>query len=65
MLAFKGAPARFPVLREDRALQQYVVWNSKMEGWAQDYIDRELSGGPYIAVHLRIGSDWVHMLLYV
>lgn len=30
-----------------------------MQSWVQDYIDREMSGEPYIAVHLRIGSDWV------
>lgn len=59
VLAFKGAPASFPVQRVNRPLQQYVVWNTRMQGWAQDYIDREMSGEPYIAVHLRIGSDWV------
>ena len=30
-----------------------------MRGWVEDYVQREMSGEPYIAVHLRIGSDWV------
>ena len=59
MLAFKGAPASFPVQRFNRALQQYVVWNSQMKGWTEEYVQREMSGEAYIAVHLRIGSDWV------
>ena len=59
VLAFKGPPASFPVQIINRPLQQYVVWNKRMQDWAQEYVEREMSGGPYIAVHLRIGSDWV------
>ena len=59
VLAFKGPPASFPVQIINRPLQQYVVWNSRIQSWGQDYVDREMSGEPYLAVHLRIGSDWV------
>lgn len=58
VLAFKGPPASFPVQIINRPLQQYVVWNSRIQSWGQDYVDREMSGEPYLAVHLRIGSDW-------
>ena len=60
VLAFKGAPAAFPVLPEHRALQQYVVWNKRMEREATDYINNTFGvGTPYIGVHLRMGTDWV------
>ena len=59
VLALKGAPAAFPVKKTNRVLQRYLVWNSQMRGWVEDYVQREMSGEPYIAVHLRIGSDWV------
>ena len=62
VLAFKGAPARFPVQKENRPLQQYVVWNSRMEQWVHEYINQEFNGEPYIAAHLRMGSDWVSSL---
>ena len=65
VLAFKGAPASFPVQIINRPLQQYVVWNSHMQDWIQSYVETEMSGGQYIAVHLRIGSDWVSITLLI
>ena len=60
MLAFKGAPASFPVLPENRGLQRYVMWNQRMEREAADYINNTFGQGtPFIGVHLRMGSDWV------
>ena len=61
VLTFKGAPASFPVQTFNRDLQRYVVWNSHIREWTEDYVQREMSGEPYIAVHLRIGSDWVRL----
>ena len=59
VLAFKGAPARFPVIREHRSLHQYLKWSKNMNQQAEDYITTQLQGQPYISVHLRMGSDWV------
>ena len=60
VLAFKGAPASFPVLPEHRSLQQYVQWNERMEKQALEYISNTFGEHtPFIAVHLRMGSDWV------
>ena len=61
VLTFKGAPASFPVHTFNRDLQRYVVWNNHIREWTEDYVQREMSGEPYIAVHLRIGSDWVRL----
>ena len=61
VLAFKGAPASFPVKREHRELQRYVQWSDKMEAQAKDYIKNTLGDSPYIGVHLRMGTDWVCM----
>ena len=38
VLAFKGAPASFPVKREHRQLQRYVRWSDRMEEQAKAYI---------------------------
>lgn len=59
VLVFKGAPARFPVIREHRSLHQYLKWSKNMNQQAEDYINTQLQGEPYISVHLRMGSDWV------
>ena len=59
VLAFKGAPASFPVKREDRHLHQYVRWNERMNGEADEYIKHTIGDSPYIGVHLRMGVDWV------
>ncbi len=60
VLAFKGAPAHFPVPSRLRPLQQYVVWNSAMQKQVDDYRRNNFGvDTPYIGVHLRMGSDWV------
>ena len=59
VLAFKGAPASYPVKREDRQLQRYVRWNDRMEAQAEDYIKNTIGDSPYIGIHLRMGTDWV------
>lgn len=60
VLAFKGAPASFPVLPEHRPLQRYVRWSKRMESEATSYINHTFGvDTPYIGVHLRMGVDWV------
>ena len=59
VLAFKGAPASFPVEREDRQLQQYIRWNERINTQAEEYIKHTIGDSPYIGVHLRMGEDWV------
>ncbi|KAL5499922.1 hypothetical protein EMCRGX_G011394 [Ephydatia muelleri] len=58
VLAFKGAPATFPVLRHHRHLQRYVLWSDKMNRIVEDYITKEMKAAPFIGVHMRIGVDW-------
>lgn len=61
ILAFKGAPASFPVLPEHRSLQRSMVWNQRMERQAADYINNTFGEAtPFIGIHLRMGSDWKH-----
>jgi hypothetical protein len=65
-LAFKGAPASYPVLPQHRELQRHVVWNQRMEKQATDYINNTFGlDTPFIGIHVRIGSDWVGYILWV
>ena len=59
VVALKGAPAAFPVNAEHRHLQKYIVWNSKTKNNLEAYVNAEMAR-PFIAVHGRIGQDWVN-----
>ena len=61
VLAFKGAPASFPVLKRNRHLQKYLVWSDTLMTGALEYITHTMDNDSFIAVHLRIGSDWVRV----
>ena len=61
VLAFKGAPATFPVPGHHRYLQRYVQWSSKVNRVVEDYITQEMKDSPFIGVHMRIGIDWVRL----
>ena len=65
VLAFKGAPASFPLKREDRPLQQYIRWNERMNGLAEEYIKHTIGDSPYIGVHLRMEDDWVCFIWHI
>ena len=40
-------------------LQKYLQWSDAIMSQVEEYIQGTLGGEPYIAVHLRIGTDWV------
>lgn len=65
VLAFTGAPASFPVQKENVWLHRHLFnWAPSMEDRAKELIARspsEGSGGqrgPFVALHLRNGPDW-------
>ncbi|XP_018012864.1 GDP-fucose protein O-fucosyltransferase 1 [Hyalella azteca] len=57
VLAFTGAPASFPVQKQNRALQEYLVWSDDIDAKAQNVID-SFPRGPFVGIHLRNGVDW-------
>jgi len=57
VLAFTGAPAPYPVQKDNVILQKYLKWNPNMIAKAEDFI-RKLPKGPFIGVHMRNGIDW-------
>lgn len=59
VLAFTGAPASFPVQKENLQLQKYVKWNLKYQEMAKKFIKEILPKGAFIGIHLRNGIDWV------
>jgi len=60
VMAFKGAPASFPVLPDHRRLHKHLRWNPRMEAEAFQFINNSFGANTnFIAVHLRMGSDWV------
>lgn len=65
VLAFAGAPASFPVDEVNLGLQKYFQWSDSIESQANDFIEKELSDGPFVGVHLRHGLDWDSVCTHV
>lgn len=61
-MAFKGAPARFPVLEQHVVLHQYLHWSEAIQGEATQVIEKHLENQPFVGIHLRNGIDWVGKL---
>jgi len=59
VLAFVGAPARFPIQKENIGIQKYLKWSDKIENLANNYINDKIKPGKFIGIHLRNGIDWV------
>lgn len=59
VLAFTGAPAAFPIQAQNVGLQKYLVWNDDVTRRGEEFIAARLAHGPFIAIHLRNGVDWV------
>jgi peptide-O-fucosyltransferase len=58
VLAFKGAPANFPILPEHRTYQKYLQWSDTIDRQAMTYINNTLKSQKFIGIHLRNGLDW-------
>ncbi|KAK3751827.1 hypothetical protein QZH41_013285, partial [Actinostola sp. cb2023] len=58
ILAFKGAPAPYPVIEPNRKLQQYLEWSTKLLTQAEELLNKTLPEGPFVGIHLRNGIDW-------
>ena len=58
-MAFTGAPAAFPVEKENADLHRYLQWSDEIEQLVDDFVSKKLPSGPFVGVHLRIGQDWV------
>ncbi|XP_059608292.1 GDP-fucose protein O-fucosyltransferase 1 [Phlebotomus argentipes] len=59
VLAFSGAPASFPVQRENIELQQYLKFSENLLTRAQEFRRETLPRGAFMGIHLRNGIDWV------
>lgn len=58
VLAFAGSPASYPVLEVNAQLQRHFKWSAAVRQRAADLRRRLLPAGPFVGVHLRLGSDW-------
>ncbi|XP_068620922.1 GDP-fucose protein O-fucosyltransferase 1 isoform X2 [Battus philenor] len=65
VLAFTGAPASFPVQKENVHLHKYLKWNPDITEKARAFIKKNISGGGFIGIHLRNGQDWVRACQHV
>lgn len=59
MLAFVGAPASFPIQKENVGIHKHLKWSDEIENLATDFINNRIKPGKFIGIHLRNGIDWV------
>lgn len=59
VLAFRGAPASFPVEEQNRQAHAFLKWSDKINKEVDEYIQNTLPKGPFVGIHLRNGIDWV------
>ncbi|CAH2066629.1 unnamed protein product, partial [Iphiclides podalirius] len=48
VLAFTGAPASFPVQKENVYLQKFLKWNNGIVNMMKSFIKKNMSGGGFI-----------------
>ncbi|KAM3959071.1 LOW QUALITY PROTEIN: GDP-fucose protein O-fucosyltransferase 1-like [Aphomia sociella] len=65
VLAFTGAPASFPVQKENKLLQKYVIWNDDFINKSKLFIKNHMYGGGFLGIHLRNGQDWAKACQHV
>ncbi|CAG2163446.1 unnamed protein product [Oppiella nova] len=60
VLAFVGAPSAFPTNEKAVQIQKYITLSSRVTTNGDKYRKaRGFEGKPYLALHLRHGSDWL------
>lgn len=65
MFFFLGAPSPFPTNQEAIPLQKHVQFSDYVESIAEEFrLDRGFVDDPYLAIHMRHGSDWVRKNLF-
>ncbi|RVE47762.1 hypothetical protein evm_007517 [Chilo suppressalis] len=65
VLAFTGAPASFPVQKENIHLQKYLNWNDDIINKSKQFIKENMRGGGFLGIHLRNGQDWAKACQHV
>ncbi|XP_013200489.1 GDP-fucose protein O-fucosyltransferase 1 [Amyelois transitella] len=65
VLAFTGAPASFPVQKENIYLQKYLSWSDEFKTKSKNFIKNNMSGGGFLGIHLRNGPDWTKACRHV
>ncbi|RNA29388.1 GDP-fucose O-fucosyltransferase 1 [Brachionus plicatilis] len=65
VLAFRGAPASYPVKKQDRPNQKYLVWSNKIDEETQYLIKKYFNEEKFVGIHLRNGIDWLNACQHV
>lgn len=65
LILISGAPASFPVQKENLFLQKYLKWSEDIANRSKQFIKRNMSGGGFLGIHLRNGQDWVKACQHV
>lgn len=65
VIAFSGAPASFPVQKENAGLQRYLRFSKDVTARAEKFISEQIPKGAFIGIHLRNGIDWVKACQHV
>ena len=58
VLAFRGAPAAFPVIPQHRHLQRYLKFTKEISSHGDDLINEHFGKAKFVGLHLRNGIDW-------
>lgn len=59
VLAFVGAPASFPIQKENLGIHSYLKWSDAIEDSVREFVDTMVKPGKFIGIHLRNGIDWI------
>jgi len=59
VLAFRGAPATYPIQPQHIQLQRLLQWSDSIESIATKYINENLQPGKYVGIHLRNEDAWI------